>query len=240
MEPANPGFQLPNDIDCYVWRYMSMRKFCSMLVNSGVYLCRADRLERFEGTYSREQIGDTKDYLIRIGHPKLINDERERRRRDKQQTYINCWSIASCDSDLMWKGYVGNQTAGVAIRSSPRRLHDICQHNDPQPIGITMVKYFDHAGGQMINYAGTPSTFVYKDHHFAMDKELRILHWSNMQEPTPDHKWLKCDLRDIIDLIVLSPGATEPESRCAFQSLRDQGLTDIPVEFSRDDREAEE
>jgi len=239
-KPANPEFKLPEDFDCCVWRYMSMRKFHSMLTTSAIYLCRADRLERFEGTYSREQLRDAAEYLTRIGHPELIETEREQRLRDKRRTYISCWCVASWDLDLMWKAYVGNKTPGVAVRSSPGRLHDLCQHHDLQPIGISVVKYFDHAGGQPINYFGTPSAFVHKDHHFSLDNELRILHWPNMQEPTPDHQLLKCDLRDVIDLVVLSPGTTEPESRCVLQSLRAHGLANIPVEVSRDDREAEE
>jgi hypothetical protein len=63
VTPANPEFTLPQDLDAYVWRYMNMRKFHSMLTTSAVYLCRADRLERFEGTYSRKQIRDTDEYL---------------------------------------------------------------------------------------------------------------------------------------------------------------------------------
>jgi len=238
--PLNPDFKLPQDMHCYIWRYMNMRKFHSMLSSSAIYLCRADRLERFEGTYSREQIHSVDDFLTRNKHPDLIETERERRREDKRKTYVSCWCIADNDLDLMWKGYVGNQQAGVAVRSSPRRLQDLCQHHDLQPIGISVVKYFDHAGGQHINYLGTPAVFVYKDNHFYLDNELRILHWPNFKEPTPDYQLLKCNLRDIIDLIILSPGTTEPESRCVLQLLRDRGLNDIPVEFSRDDREAKE
>jgi hypothetical protein len=240
VTPANPEFQLPQDLDAYVWRYMNLRKFHSMLADSAIYLCRADRLERFEGTYSREQIRDTNEYLTRTGHPPLIERERERRHHDRRRTYISCWCIAPCDLDLMWKGYVGNQEGGVAVRSSPRRLHDLCRHHDLQPIGISMVNYFDHAGGQIISYLGTPAVFVRKDHHFSLDRELRILHWPNMQEPTRKGVLLNCDLRDVIDVIVLSPGTTQPESKCVLQSLHDRGLADIPVEFSRDGREEEE
>jgi hypothetical protein len=240
MKPTNPEFTFPEDMDCHVWHYMNLQKFYSMVGTSAIYLCRADRLERFEGTYSRVQVRHRDEFLAGTGHPELIQSEQERIRRDKRRTYISCWCMARCDLDLMWKGYVGNRNAGLAVRSSPRKLHGVCIHHDLQPIGISVVKYFDHADGQCINYFGTPSVFVYKDHHFALDNELRILHWPNRQEPTPDHQLLKCSLDEVIDLIVLSPGTTKPESLCVVQALRDSGLGGIPVEYCRDDRNLEE
>ena len=122
----NPSCNLPEDLDTPVWRYMDMDKFQSLLNEKALYLCRADRLEdRFEGSYSRQQILDSEDWLTKTGNSQVIETEREHRIKDRLTTYINCWCISDCDLDLMWKAYVRNPP-GVAIKSSLRRLINIC------------------------------------------------------------------------------------------------------------------
>ena len=95
--------------------------------------------------------------------------------------------MSECDLDLMWKGYVRNPP-GIAIKSSARRLKDICDKaTDYWPLDISKVTYFDHAERKNINYFGTPTTFLYKDNHFKLDNELRIIHYPNISGTTPTH-----------------------------------------------------
>lgn len=83
---------------------------------------RGDCLQdRFEGTYSRQQILDMEDWLREEGHPEIAQTEMERREHDRRRTYLSCWCISKYDLDLMWKAYV-KEGCGVAIRSTVYRL----------------------------------------------------------------------------------------------------------------------
>lgn len=233
----NPSCKLPEDIDTPVWRYMDMYKFQSLLEDKKLYLCRADLLqERFEGTYSRQQITGMDDWLTNIGATGMSETEIERRRKDRRTTYISSWCMSDCDLDLMWKGYVRNPP-GVAIKSSIRRLIKICDKAiDHWPLDISAVNYFDHAEGEHINYFGTPTVFLYKDKHFSLDKELRIIHYPNIVEPTPSHILLNVDLNDLIEEVVLQPKVNEGLNSVR-ETLNKAGFEKIPVSASRDDRE---
>jgi hypothetical protein len=145
--------------------------------------------------------------------------------------------MSDCDLDLMWKGYVRNPP-GIAIKSSVRRLKNICDKAvDYWPLDISMVTYFDHAGGENINYFGTPTTFLNKDNHFRLDNELRIIHYPNISEPTPTHVFLKIDLKDLIENVVFQPRVKESSLKSAWEALGKMGLDKIPVLASRDDRD---
>jgi hypothetical protein len=235
---VHPACELPDNLDAIVWRYMDYWKFESLLKTSTLYLCRAERLQdKFEGTYSREQMLDMEAWLKSIGVPKTINTERQRRIRDRNRTYVSCWCVGDCDLDLMWKAYIRNPP-GVAIRSTVRHLQQVCD-KAPMfwPLDISLVRYFDHARGQHINYWGTPGIFLYKDFHFKLDNELRIIHWPNMVSPTPDHISLPVSLADMIVSVVFAPHTQEVCARGTREILDALGLKTIPVEFSRDDRD---
>lgn len=232
-----PFCKLPENLDASVWRYMDIDKFHSLLNEKALYLCRADRLQdRFEGTYSRYQILEMEDWFTKIGESHMTEIEREHRRKDRLKSYISCWCMSDCDLDLMWKGYVRNPP-GVAIKSSARRLKEICDKAvSHQPIDISIVSYFDHAGGKNINY-GTPTAFFHKDKHFRLDNEIRIVHYPNVSEPTPTHALLPVDLKDLIEDVVFQPRVKEITVKSAREALSRAGLEEIPVLASRDDRE---
>lgn len=215
-----------------------MDKFQSLLEEKALYLCRADLLEdRFEGTYSRHQILAMEEFYTKIGESDVIEGAREKRRKDRLKTYISSWCMSDCDLDLMWKGYVRNPP-GIAIKSSVRRLKNICDKAVHHwPLDISMVIYFDHAGRKNINYFGTPTTFLYKDNHFRLDAELRIIHYPNISGPTPTYVFLKIDLKDLIENVVFQPRVKERSLKSVREALSKVGLDKIPVLASRDDRE---
>ena len=90
----HPDCNLPSDLDKSVWRYMDISKFQSLLNEKALYLCRADRLQdRFEGTYSRQQILEMEDWFKKIGEQNMSEVERQNREQDRLRTYINCWCM---------------------------------------------------------------------------------------------------------------------------------------------------
>lgn len=238
--PREPNLtcKLPKNLDTPIWRYMDIDKFNSLLKEKALYLCRADRLQdRFEGTYSRHQISAMEDWYEKNDESYMSEIDREDRRKDRLRTYISCWCMSDCDLDLMWKGYVRNPP-GVAIRSSARRLKEICDKAVSHwPIDISLVRYFDHAGGENINYFGTPTTFLYKDKHFRLDNEIRIIHRSNVSGPTPTFVLLPVDLKELIEYVVFQPKAKESTAKSVREALIKVGLEETPVFASREDRE---
>ena len=233
-----PGCSLPDNVDIHVWRYMDIDKFYTLMDTKSLYLCRADLLqERFEGTYSREQILDLENWFNLLGQPDISDIEREQRRKDRVTTYISSWCMGECDLDLMWKGYVKNPP-GVAIKSTVRRLVNICDKAiEYWPIDISTVSYFDHANGHFINYSGSPMTFFYKDEHFRLDNEIRIVHHPNCSEPSPTHVLIPIDIPEFIEEVVVQPKSTKKHISDIRNKLDASGFKKIPIVASRDDRE---
>lgn len=236
--PVNPSCKLPDNIDTSAWRYMDLYKFESLLKEQALYLRRGDLLQdRFEGTYSRHQILKMNEWFKKIQETYMIENEKVRRSKDRRRSYISCWCLWEYDFDLMWKAYI-EKPPGIAIKSSVKRLQMICDKAVTHwPIDISSVNYFDHAAGENINYFGTPAVFLNKDHHFQLDNELRIVHWPNLSDSTPDHVLLPLELPELIEFIVLQPKSDEDFLKSVRKLLDDSGCKDIPILYSRDDRE---
>jgi len=98
----HPKAKLPADGQIRVWRYMDFWKFESLLTNKALYLCRGDKLQdRFEGTYSRQQIVDMNKWLEAKRYAHLIKEERSRRQLRRKQLFISSWCMSDHDLDLM-------------------------------------------------------------------------------------------------------------------------------------------
>lgn len=137
--------------------YMDWWKFESLLNKRSLYFRRADLLEdKFEGTYSRSQLGDMEQWIEKVTNLGQVVKEREAREHDRCRSYINCWCLGETDFDLMWKGYV-RKPLGVAVKSTVAALEAACDLAiEKWPLDISLVEYFDHADGQWIDYFGTP------------------------------------------------------------------------------------
>jgi hypothetical protein len=107
------------------------------------------------------------------------------------------------------------------------------------PLDVSTVTYFHHAEGEYINYADGFDAIVHKDVHFELDREIRVIHWPNFQEPIPEEAFLPVDLNTLIEKIVLRPGFSIQPLNILGKLLNEANLTGIPVESSRDDRPLE-
>ena len=216
---------------------MDIDKFLHLVEKRALYLCRADKLQdRYEGRYSRQQITDMSAWLKARGVQDAEDREANYRSKNRRQTYISCWCMSNCDYDLMWKAYV-HQPPGIAIRSTVDQLQRLCDHNiDYWPLDISVVRYYDQAAGQRIDYDRL-SPYLHKDNHFRLDNEIRIIQWGNWQEPTPDHIDLSVLPDELIRTVVLSPRSSVAALRRVKGVLDAHALGHITVEFSRDDRD---
>jgi hypothetical protein len=235
---AHPAATLPNDRELQVWRYMDRWKFEDLIARRQLFLCRADILQdRFEGTYSRAQLVGMNQWLATRGYTDVIAHETNLRQVNRRRFYINCWCIASCDLDLMWKAYTSGSHA-VAVQSRISRLLTVCDQAIAfWPLDVSTVTYFGHAEGHFINYADGFEAFIHKDYHFQLDNEIRIIHWPNYRSQPPESVFLPIELSILIERVVLAPGAGSEDANVIRQLLDSCGLTTAPVESSRDSRE---
>ena len=231
--------KLPENPDAVVWRYQDLSKFKWLIEKRALYLRRIDLLEdKFEGTYSRQQILDQDDWLRSKGEAGIVHTERQNRIQERQSAFVSCWCWSDIDLDLMWKGYV-RCPPGVAVKSTVRRLQRTCDAADDMwPIDISLVKYIDHASGQHINYPGIPEVCFTKDAHFRLDKELRIVCWQSIQPPS-QFRSVSVHLEDLIVSVVVSPMSSRTAVAEVSALLRDNGLSEIRVEYSRQERPVE-
>lgn len=235
----HPKAILPEDRQTTVWRYMDRWKFEDLITNQKLYLCRADRLQdRFEGTYSREQLLDMNQWLTAKGYENIINHEKEQRQVNRQRFYISSWCMWPYDLDLMWKAYTKDIHA-IVIKSRISFLETICDRAiEFWPLDVSAVSYFGHAEGYFIDYfADGFDAFVHKDYHFEIDREIRILHWSNYAPAQPEAIFLPVDLSLLIERVVLAPGAKSQDAEEVRKLLDSCGLRNVAVESSRDNRE---
>ena len=220
---------------------MDRYKFKDMLEKQALYLCRADKLQdKFEGTYSRAQLLDSNCWLSSKGYDNLIDSEAKSRKINRKCFYINSWCRAKHDYDLMWKAYT-TDAFGVAIQSRIYRLEAICD-SAWKDIGngfldVSLVEYFEHTEGGFINYGGDDfGAVIHKDCHFKLDNEIRIICTQHIK-PQPESIPLPVNLSDLIERLVLSPGATDKDAKTIRQLLNDCGLRNVPVELSQNNRD---
>ncbi|NLE62949.1 MAG: hypothetical protein GX612_03820, partial [Bacteroidales bacterium] len=89
-----------------LWRYMDLEKFESLLKNSSLFFCRADRFaDPFEGSIPKREV---KENISGLSNQHILM---------KKQKIINCWHINNNENDSMWKLYL-KSNEGIAIRTT--------------------------------------------------------------------------------------------------------------------------
>jgi hypothetical protein len=237
----HPKAWLPEDRQKRIWRYMDFWKFESLVKRRSLYLCRLDRLQdRFEGRLSQQQIREMNGWLDSVGHPQLVQTEKKHRQRKRKQTFVSCWCMSEHDLDLMWKAYT-HDTQAVAIQSTIERLERVADKaTEYWPLDVSGVKYVHHVEGEFIDCLDGFDAVICKDVHFELDHEIRLIHWPNIQEPTPEETVLPVDLLTLIESIVLHQRLDDQPLETIDALLQECGLGGLPVRRSRDDRPLEE
>lgn len=236
IRKAYPRCKLPENQNQPAFRYMNISKFRYLVEKKSLYLCRADRLQdKFEGRYSYRQILDTDEWLKQQGVPDVVDSEKEEREKIRKQTYISCWCLGETDLDLIWKAYIPNDD-GIAIKTSVKKLIKLCDNSIGfWPLDISEVTYYDQMKGGFIDYDRlTP--FCHKDMHFHLDNENRIIYHPNIQLPSPEYIDLPINCKELIDEIILKPKSSVENLQDVKYLLKQCGLSNIPILYSRDDR----
>jgi len=143
----------------------------------------------------------------------------------RHTTVINCWTMRSTESKLMWQAYAGvdRETHGVAVRSTVGMLRKSLREQE-KLIHMSSVEYIDYENDHFKYGTGNVMTpmFHKSKHGYADEIELRLHH--NYTGPGPfkaEELWDECgvgrgtkiqiNLGQLLCEVVMSPNATDDD-----------------------------
>lgn len=218
-----------------LWRYMSFRKFESLLERKALFFCRADKFaDSFEGASPKKEVEYRYQWSKNLARElrrdfdhdaavkqseMLSNFQKSLRSR----VIINCWHYNSHESDAMWGLYL-KDNEGVAILSNPQRLKE-CFHLTELGVRTGKVRYLDYQsdiyfdGNEFpVEAYNVSIPFIHKRKHFEHEKEYRAIITLDPQGG-PTHDWNKeefekgkmipVDVKKLIAKVIVHPQAEE-------------------------------
>lgn len=213
------------DGDKKIAKYLDITRFLSMLTKSALFFCRVDKLEdKFEGTYTKATLKQRLNYLkgltgtpypgFNITAEKTEENIQILQKNDEQQRAlfcVNCWNKEEVESAALWKIY-SDFNKGIMIESSVSKIKSAFI-DTPETVQISEVEYISFKDDK-IPWGNTNHPFLYKDHAYHFEEEIRLLHykippegwvydWDN--EEVNEGVYLKVNLQKLITRIVLSP-----------------------------------
>lgn len=191
-----------------LWRYMDLEKFESLLKNSSLFFCRADRFaDPFEGSIPKREVKED------------ISGLSNQHRLMKKQKIINCWHINNSENDSMWKLYL-KSNEGIAIRTTVERLK-LSFANTKELVFCSQVRYLDYEKDIWYHETDYPHTrynmfipLVHKRIEFIQENELRLIHSIDYREFSNDYwekqpiekgKNIRIDINVLVDEIYCAP-----------------------------------
>ena len=257
MFEEHPVFQAPDDPSIYIWRYIDLSKYISLLNDKALYFCRMDKLvDRFEGSLPRSNILLRKadpysKIMVQSSDGRLETSEKSRERQiriERTHAFVNCWHMNNHESAAMWQLYCSN-TQGIAIRSTYRALCESFR-SYPRPIYVGVMNYIDY-DQELIRdpRSNTPLLFntfyplMHKRRSYHHEAELRALvTWEfrfrgnslkpMWRKPKDAGILVPVDLNLLIESVFVAPNA-EPWFRKIVESVSDKYDLSIQPRQSR-------
>jgi hypothetical protein len=114
----------PKNLNSKIWRYMALPKLIYLLDKRKLYLSRADGFDdKHEGATSSVQ-----KYWEMENDPKHFGAIEGFRHRQREWTFISCWSNRDHESHALWRIFCGPKQ-GVAVCSQYFRLAELVNPN---------------------------------------------------------------------------------------------------------------
>lgn len=212
------AFDFPDlDDDQFLWRYLSVEQYLSLLLNSSLYFSRTDRFtDEFEGT-----LPNASD---------LDPDVKPLYRKFRRLVHMNCWHVNKTESILMWDSYA---PSGVVIKTSLPRLIDALDAEEDYSIHICEVDYlnFSHTDIQLLDRDEDSRSgnlfdlFQYKREYYSEEREIRLitntmadytlrgelegesLSVDEWEEYVEDEIRIKVDLNQLLEEVIIHPSS---------------------------------
>ena len=201
---------------------MDLVKFVAMLDEGGLFFCRADLLgDPYEGVFTQQSIeafnqrwsppeGWTAEWID------LVHDS-------QRQAYVSCWHVSNVESASLWKLY-GNS---LALRSTIGRLRAFLP---VYGFDLEMVQYIDYSTSHP-DVTNVTSPLFFKRLSFAHEQELRAVQQTCtmrdghfVSEAGPTGKYVKGDLNQLIEAVVVAPLTPAWQLELAIRLSRRLGL----------------
>jgi len=236
MAEKHPVFEVPDNPNCKIWRYMDFTKFVEMLQNQALFFSRADMLgDPFEGSYSKENIRLRpqvyKEMFKKVKQKNSVNPLKqfaEITKLIRRWTYLNCWHINEHESAAMWKLYSSSKES-IAIQSTYQKLFDCLPE---KAFFVGKVTYVDY-DKEWIPEGNTFCPFVYKRKSFEHEHELRALH-QNLPHKGKDIVLglenkefginVSVNLNQLIENVFIAPNTAEWFNRLVTGVLKQYGF----------------
>lgn len=167
VENYENAFDFPELDDQFLWRYLSIEQYLSLLLNSSLYFSRADRFaDEFEGTLPEATDLDPVFKDLYQQFKKLI--------------HLNCWNVNRVESILMWDSYAPR---GVVIKTTLGDLINSLDAEDDFTIHVCEVEYINFTNSNInlvdrtdgSRRGNTLDLFQYKREYYSGEREIRLI-----------------------------------------------------------------
>lgn len=212
-----------------VAKYMDLTKFASLLSLKSLFFCRLDKLEdHFEGTTSKPNFERRKKLYetLHFRSPKLRKLSKEEIEKNVKEHYeadekvkalkcVCCWNKFDSESAALWKIY-SDFHKGILIKSNTNKIITAFE-NTKEELSLSEIKYIDYNNDYMPD-GNTMYPVIHKHKAYTFEEELRLiytvkfgvgLNYDWTKEKINEGKYIKVDLNELIDEIVVSPYAAE-------------------------------
>jgi hypothetical protein len=236
-------YQIQAADELTAWRYMSKKKFESLLLEKSLFFCRADKFsDPFEGSIPRFEYNYRNEYGKRLGE-NLSEEVHQIQKNNiqgievlhqnfRKSTVVNCWQLSECESDAMWQLYL-KDNEGIAVKTTVMQLKESLKDTDFE-VGISKVRYLDfendiwyHPDEYPVSWYNALTPILHKRIEFSQESELRLYH--NVCDPQDVEEYWKAvkdakgifipvDVNKLISEVIFAPTSND-ESRGKTEDL---------------------
>jgi hypothetical protein len=217
-----------------LWRFMDLFKFIDLILSSEITLVNSTLMkDPFEGVLHKDihfeyvdLDGNSKKIDNTDSLPKILKDI------SRKKIFFSCWHYNEFESAGMWDIY-GNQN-GIAIKTNVSKLKNSIQFDKCKDMDLLSVNYYTGSADYFI--PNRPESHIYtsilnKRKSFEHEKEVRLI-WVPMDNNKSQIRKIKVDLKNLIDVIYVSPLFENWQLDTIKQFLKKVNL-DITVEKSK-------
>jgi hypothetical protein len=206
-------FQIPNDFDVKLWRYVPLRTLELLLKNSSLYFCRSDLFDdKHEGSYTKTAAEYRKKFYEGACDNYLENTIPQLNFNWRRCANISCWHVNDKEDTNMWKAY-SKENKSLAITTSISRIKNYIL-DEEIPFALGFVNYIDYEIDTIPEHNAFNS-FYFKRKEFESEREFRIIAYKEVDkimsgqiEPF-DGMDIPIDVKNFIENIFISPFASD-------------------------------
>jgi hypothetical protein len=206
-------FQIPDNFDVKLWRYVPIRTLELLFKKSSLYCRRSDLFDdKHEGSYTITAAKHRKKFYEGAYNNFLENTIPKLNLNWKKCAFISCWHVNDKEDTNMWKAY-SKENQSLAITTSISRIKNHILDTD-MPFALGFVNYIDYDIDTIPEHNAFNS-FYFKRKEFEGEREFRVIAYKdvdkimNGQIEPPDGMEIPIDVENFIEDIYVSPFASE-------------------------------